>query len=181
MTRSCAGSMPATGLLGAFFLACSIASADAAPSKVEILQPIFRSYLSEIECLAKAVYFEARGEPIAGQRAVARVILNRVDSPYYPHTICEVVFQNSHMRNACQFSFACDGTDIETIGEPRAFERAKTVAVASFRCDSDCRSRRGSLARSTHFHADYVNPWWSDRLELMGQIGRHIFYYTSTR
>jgi spore germination cell wall hydrolase CwlJ-like protein len=179
MSSLSAGGSPAFLLACALLLAGQTTNAEA-QSKFEILEPVFRSYISEIECLAQAVYFEARGDPLAGQHAVARVILNRVDSPYYPATVCEVVFQNSQMTNACQFSFACDGTEL-TIRETEAFELAQLVASANFRCDQYCRSRRGDIARSTHFHADYVEPWWSARLERTGKVGRHIFYYTSTR
>jgi spore germination cell wall hydrolase CwlJ-like protein len=155
-------------------------AASAAPAKFQKLQPIFKSYQAELDCLARAVYFEARSESLAGQHAVARVILNRVDSEYYPHTICEVVYQNQHMRNACQFSFACDGTNL-TIREPEAFETALQVARSNFHCDSDCRSWKGDVARSTHYHADYVNPIWAAKLEATGKVGRHLFYYTATR
>jgi spore germination cell wall hydrolase CwlJ-like protein len=154
--------------------------AFAAPAKFEKLQNVFKSYQSEIKCLAQAVYFEARGESVAGQHAIARVVLNRVDSEYYPHTVCEVVYQNQHMRNACQFSFACDGTDL-TIRELVAFEKAMLVARINYRCDSDCRAWKGDVARSTHFHADYVTPFWAPKLESTGKVGRHFFYYTSTR
>src|SRR5688572_19337306 len=70
----------------------------------------------ELRCLAEGIYFEARGEPLRGQLAVGRVILNRVASDAYPNTICDVVYQNDHMRNRCQFSFACDGKP-DTIAE----------------------------------------------------------------
>jgi spore germination cell wall hydrolase CwlJ-like protein len=158
----------------------TIPQASALPSKSEILAPVFKSYRAEIDCLARAVYFEARSESVAGQHAVARVILNRVDSAYYPDTVCEVVYQNQHMRNACQFSFACDGTDV-TIREEDAFEKAMQVATVNYRCDSGCRAWKGDIARSTHYHADYVNPFWSAKLERTGKLGRHIFYYTATR
>ena len=76
------------------------------------------SWLSELpdaeggkqwQCLAKAVYFESRGEPVKGQFGVAEVVLNRVDAAGFPDTVCAVVNQGAHRRNACQFSFACDG------------------------------------------------------------------------
>ncbi len=174
------GGKPFLGMLGAAFFGAMLSVANAAPSKFETREKVARSYIREIECLAQAVYFEARSEPQAGQVAVARVILNRVDSDYYPHTVCDVVYQNDHMHNACQFSFACDGVP-EQIAEPIAFEVARQISVDAFRCDSKCRVRYGQLARSTHYHADYVTPWWSAKLEWTGKVGRHIFYYTSTR
>lgn len=146
-------------------------------SKIE--QPVFRSYKKEIGCLAKAIYFEARGEPVAGQTYVARVILNRVDSPFYPPTICDVVYQNDHLKNACQFSFACDGI-ADRIAEPKAYSVAMEVAKRNFGCDKECRETRGPLSRSTHYHAISVDPWWAAKLERTGKVGNHVFYYTST-
>ncbi len=139
----------------------------------------FRSYKKEIECLAKAIYFEARGEPKAGQKAVARVILNRVDSEYYPDTVCDVVYQNDHMKNACQFSFACDNIP-DRINEPRAYETADEVARSIFECAAKECDAGQPLARSTHYHADFVLPRWAKKLERTGQIGRHIFYFTAS-
>lgn len=63
----------------------------------------------QTQCLAQAIYFEARSEPLEGQLAVGQVVMNRVESNAYPDTTCEVVFQNERMRHRCQFSFACDG------------------------------------------------------------------------
>ncbi len=166
--------------LGVCALVLAASSAQAATMKSETVETVYRSYKAEIECLATAIYFEARGEPQSGQRAVARVILNRVDSRYYPGSVCDVVYQNAHMKNACQFSFACDDLP-ETINEPNAFRVALQLAVETYRCDGECRSKRGLFARSTHYHADYVNPSWSAALERTGKVGRHIFYYTSTR
>jgi spore germination cell wall hydrolase CwlJ-like protein len=140
---------------------------------------IFRSYNKEIACLAKAIYFEARGEPLAGQQYVARVVLNRVDSAYYPSTICDVVHQNDHMKNACQFSFVCDGIP-ERISEPLAFGIALRIARRNFRCDKSCRDSAGPLSRSTHYHATSVAPYWADKLRRTGAVGQHVFYFTPT-
>jgi spore germination cell wall hydrolase CwlJ-like protein len=134
--------------------------------------------MAEVTCLAEAIYFEARGEPIAGQKAVAKVILNRVDSRYYPNSICGVVYQNDHKKNACQFSFACDGVP-KRITETQAFKIAERLAAQIFSCD-DCRDPDKPLERSTHYHADYVTPWWAKKLERTGKVGRHIFYYTAS-
>jgi hypothetical protein len=101
-------------ILAALLLAAmstAFASANASAIKPELVSsgsPKFRSYNKEIECLTAAIYFEARGEPIIGQNMVAQVVLNRVESAYYPDTVCDVVYQNAHRKNACQFSFACD-------------------------------------------------------------------------
>ncbi|MGB6117317.1 MAG: cell wall hydrolase, partial [Mesorhizobium sp.] len=83
----------------------------------------------EQTCLANGIYFEARGESLRGQAAVAQVILNRVRNPTYPDTICGVVYQNQHMRNACQFSFACDGKK-DVITSPSHYKTAQDIAMA---------------------------------------------------
>lgn len=123
------------------------------------------------ECLAIAIYFEARSEPKAGQAAVAQVILNRVRNDRYPDTICDVVYQNDHMRNACQFSFACDG-EPEAVNEKRAWDRAEDVANAVL----EGRSLVRDIATATHYHADYVQPYWAPKMKRLSAVGRHIFY-----
>ena len=140
---------------------------------------IYRSYQKEMDCLAKAIYFEARGEPVKGQQLVAQVVLNRVDSEYYPDTICDVVYQNDHLKNACQFSFACDDVP-DRIDEAAAYRLAKKIAITSFRCDRTCRRLRSGIGSSTHYHADWVQPSWSQKLEKMGKVGSHIFYFTAS-
>src|SRR5262249_43828085 len=82
------------------------------------------------KCLANAVYFEARGEPVRGQIAVAQVVLNRAFSGYYPNDVCGVVYQNAHRHLACQFTFACDGIP-DVVTEPDAWERATRIARAT--------------------------------------------------
>lgn len=137
----------------------------------------------ELECLATAIYHEARGEPARGQLVVGRVILNRVASRYYPDTICEVVYQNVHMRNRCQFSFACDGIP-KRVTEKRVWRDIERRAEWLLNCvgENDCEEskRHGEIWTSTHYHADYVHPFWADVLARTGRIGRHIFYYTPT-
>lgn len=138
----------------------------------------------DLRCLATAIYFEARGETPGGWRAVGRVILNRVASSYYPDTVCEVVYQGARRRNACQFSFACDGKP-NVVKEQAVWQRIETAAETLLACqsDDDCHGHlSGSrLASATHYHADYVKPRWASKIERLGQIGRHIFYYTPTR
>jgi len=141
------------------------------------------NYAAATFCLAKAIYYEARSEPLAGRLAVGRVIMNRMKSRFYPNSVCEVVYQNAHMRNRCQFSFACDGKpDI-----PRHM-RAWTDAVKLSE-QLLCRSGQackpmvvgGQINISTHYHATYVKPRWSKVLPRTGQIGQHIFYFTASR
>lgn len=171
-------------MLLALGLLCTAFNPQAALAKTPSIsqaqgETSYRSYKKEIECLAKAIYFEARGEPEAGQKAVGRVILNRVESNYYPDTVCDVVYQNDHMKNACQFSFACDGIP-DRINEPRAFDRADSIARTVFECAGDACEFDEGLGRSTHYHADFVRPWWAKKLERTGQVGRHIFYFTAS-
>ncbi len=125
----------------------------------------------ELWCMATAIYFEARGESYRGQVAVGQVVMNRVAHKVYPNTICNVVFQNQHMRNACQFSFACDGIP-ETVNEPKAWAQAEEIAKGVI---------NGTLyltevGAATHYHATYVYPHWAPRLARTTKIGHHIFY-----
>ncbi len=122
-------------------------------------------------CLAEAIYFEARDQSYRGQAAVAQVVLNRVKSNLYPSTICGVVYQNQSWRNACQFSFACDGIP-ERIAEPKAWETAKEIADKVLRGEIYLTE----IANASHYHADYVNPSWSRELKRVTKIGEHIFY-----
>ena len=121
-------------------------------------------------CLTEAIYFEARGEPVAGQVAVAEVILNRVDSPRYPSSICKVVNQGTGRIHACQFSYTCDGQP-ETVSEPAAWERAGKIARLLI--DG---APRALTAEATHYHADYVNPRWAAVYPRTAKVGKHIFY-----
>lgn len=138
-------------------------------------------------CLAQAIYHEARGESVAGQIAVAQVIINRVKSRAYPNTVCGVVYQNRHRRNACQFSFACDGIS-DRPRESATYAQSKQLADEIL-CGSDCTATRklvrlatltGAVARATHYHATSVMPSWGARKTRLIRIGRHIFY-TSRR
>jgi len=127
----------------------------------------------EQKCLAEAVYFEARGEPVEGQAAVAQVVLNRVRNPAYPATICGVVYQNENWRNRCQFSFACDGIK-DRITSPAHYRIAKDVAMAV----TAGKIWLESVGSSTHYHATYVRPRWASAMKKLTKIGQHIFYRT---
>jgi spore germination cell wall hydrolase CwlJ-like protein len=133
-----------------------------------------RTRLAEEDCLAKAVYFEARTESELGQLAVAKVILNRVKDPGYPKTICGVVYQGSDHRNSCQFSFACDGLP-DDVTNQTAWAESKHVAQKALAGDETLRI----MSAATHYHADYVRPRWSYQMKRLIKIGRHIFYADS--
>ncbi|MBD3678276.1 MAG: cell wall hydrolase [Rhodobacteraceae bacterium] len=124
----------------------------------------------EWECLAEALYFEARGESVAGQFAVAEVILNRVDSSYYPDTVCRVVNQGTGRKYACQFSYTCDGL-AEVVSEPAAWRRVGKVARIML--DGAPRDLTGG---ATHYHTKAVNPRWARSFPRTATIGVHHFY-----
>ena len=121
-------------------------------------------------CLTEALYFEARGEITAGQFAVAEVILNRVDSAAYPDTICGVVNDGSEQRNACQFSYKCDGIP-DVVREP-AIER-RLGKIARIMMDGGPRNLTGG---ATNYHAISVSPSWARVYPQTAQIGDHLFY-----
>jgi len=124
----------------------------------------------QMSCLAEALYFEARGEPITGQLAVGEVILNRVEDSRYPSSICKVINQGTGRRFACQFTYTCDGK-LETVHERKAYEMALKLAKILIT------THDGKLTKgSTHYHSNYVNPKWSKKFERVAKYGRHIFY-----
>jgi spore germination cell wall hydrolase CwlJ-like protein len=124
----------------------------------------------ERRCLSTAIYFEARGEPVRGQIAVAQVILNRVRSPLFPETICGVVYQGQ-MKKGCQFSFACDGhTDMPRNNDQWAL--AQDIAKQA----SSGQVWLPEVGYSTYYHANYVRPGWVNNMSKIDKIGNHIFY-----
>jgi spore germination cell wall hydrolase CwlJ-like protein len=126
-------------------------------------------------CLATAIYFESRGEPLAGQIAVAEVILNRVDSRAYPGTVCGVTTQGAGSGRGCQFSYACDGrSDAMSSAGPRA--RAEKLAAVML-----AGRARTVTDGATHFHNTSVRPGWSRTLTRTAAIGHHVFYRQGTR
>lgn len=121
-------------------------------------------------CLTQAVYYEAAREPELGQAAVAQVVLNRLRHPGYPKSVCGVVYQGSARPTGCQFTFTCDGS-LGRTPEPALWSAAGAVAR---------RALSGHVVRevgsATHYHADYVAPYWAPTLVKLAQIGAHIFY-----
>lgn len=124
------------------------------------------------KCLAEAIYYESRGEPVRGQIAVAQVVLNRAFSGYYPSTVCGVVYQNKHRWLACQFSFACDGSMRKGINEPQLWERARKIAKEML----DGRLWLPEVGKSTHYHAYWVRPSWVREMRRLYKFGVHTFY-----
>lgn len=121
-------------------------------------------------CLSEALYFEARGEEVEGIFAVAEVILNRVDSPAYPDTVCDVIYQGTGRQFECQFTYSCDGKR-EIITDRRAYERVSKIA----RLMLDGAPRRLTEG-ATHYHTKSVRPRWSRVYPRTVTIGYHIFY-----
>jgi len=124
----------------------------------------------DLKCLTEALYFEARGESVKGQFAVAEVILNRVTSPLYPNSVCGVVHQGTGKRYQCQFTYTCDGR-AEVIGEPRIYRRLGKIARLML--DGAPRKLTGG---ATHYHTRKVNPRWATRFPRTAAIGTHYFY-----
>ena len=124
--------------------------------------------MTQLCCLAVAVFFEARGETTMGQYAVAEVVMNRVEDPRYPDTVCDVVFEDR------QFSFTHDGRPDRLPRIPtRASRQARTVA-------SDVLDGYRIGISSTHYHTVSVDPFWNEHFELDGKIGNHLFYTNET-
>ncbi len=123
------------------------------------------------KCLADAVYFESRGEPLKGQEAVAQVVMNRVFSGKYPDNVCGVVYQNSHRYLACQFTFACEGKKL-IVDEPDMWEQAKRIA----RDTLDGKIWVKEVGKSTHYHAYWVRPSWVNEMRRLYKFGVHTFY-----
>jgi spore germination cell wall hydrolase CwlJ-like protein len=129
----------------------------------------------EWRCLAEALYFEARGESVRGQFAVAEVIMNRVDHADFPDTVCGVIHQGTGQRYACQFTYTCDGHK-EVIAEPAAWRRVGKVARAML-----AGAPRDLTQGATHYHTKQVNPRWARVYPRVATIGFHHFYKRPTR
>ena len=159
-------------LIGLFLVLASVTSANAAKAQIFTAEDYPQHW-----CLAQNIYYESRGSNLADMAAVSDVVLNRVKDTRYPNTICGVVQQGkknadgSMKRNACQFSWYCDGkSDWPKQGD--AWFKAQMIA---YQIIEDGKFR-GITEGATHYHADYVRPRWASSLQLVGRIGEHIFY-----
>ncbi len=123
-----------------------------------------------IDCLATAVLYEA-GDDTTGQRAVAQVIINRVRHPAFPKSICGVVFQGAERRTGCQFTFTCDGALYRHRWSDAAWARARTVASLALRGQVYAK-----VGHATHYHTDWVVPYWSASLDKVSAVGTHLFF-----
>ena len=125
---------------------------------------------SEAHCMAQAIYYESRNEPLAGQLAVAEVISNRMRDHRYPDTVCGVVFQGATRTTGCQFTFTCDGA-LGRKPKGTAWEQAQEIAAHVLMNLAEDRT-----GGATHYHATYVDPVWSAGLIKTDKIGLHVFY-----
>jgi spore germination cell wall hydrolase CwlJ-like protein len=123
-----------------------------------------------LDCLSQAVYYEAAGEGEDGERAVAQVVLNRMRHPAYPSTVCGVVYQGSDRMTGCQFTFTCDGS-LARMPVGALWKQAQRIAKEAL-----SGKVYAPVGHATHYHADYVLPFWADSLDKSVKIGRHIFY-----
>ncbi len=123
-----------------------------------------------VQCMALAIAYEAGFEPLTGQQAVAEVILNRTRHPAYPKSVCGVVFQGSSRRTGCQFTFTCDGALKRPLSR-QLMENTRGIAQSVLSGTSP-----SQVGGATHYHADYVSPYWAPSLIRITKIGAHIFY-----
>lgn len=128
------------------------------------------AYEAALDCLTSAVYYEAAGEGEQGQRAVAQVVLNRVRHPAFPSNVCDVVYQGSERQTGCQFTFTCDGS-LARRPSRAGWDRARKIASEALRG-----SVEPSVGMATHYHANWVVPYWASELDKIAAVGAHIFY-----
>lgn len=121
------------------------------------------------DCLTAGVLYEAGDDP-TGQRAVAQVILNRVRHPAFPKTVCGVVFQGAERRTGCQFTFTCDGA-LARRYSAEAWGRAQRIATAALTGAVD-----RSVGTATHYHTNWVVPYWSSSLDKISEVHTHLFF-----
>jgi spore germination cell wall hydrolase CwlJ-like protein len=123
-----------------------------------------------VDCLASAIFYEAGAETLDGQRAVAQVVLNRVRHPAFPHSVCGVVYQGSTRTTGCQFSFSCDGS-MRRVPSAASWSRLRDLAQSML---------KGAVYKpvglATHYHTDWVLPYWSAKLDKIRAEGTHLFF-----
>jgi spore germination cell wall hydrolase CwlJ-like protein len=135
---------------------------------------------NDIYCMAQNIYFEAGNQPLAGKIAVAQVVLNRLEHPNYPTTMCDVIYQAKWkenwlgnlvpIRHQCQFSWFCDGKSDDPVDSPTWMNSLKVAADV-------VQGKYGDITEgSTHYHSIYVHPYWADSLNETVVINEHIFY-----
>lgn len=124
----------------------------------------------DVRCLTLAIAYEAGNQPVAGQEAVAEVVINRTRHPAFPRSVCGVVFQGWTRQTGCQFTFTCDGS-LQRRLPARMLNAAQVVAERVLAGAEPAR-----VAGALNYHANYVSPRWASQLDRVTQIGAHIFY-----
>jgi len=175
---------PATARLAALHSTADAVNDRAAVTPFQTFAPVhFRTAEEQHvnqDCLSRAIYYEARSESERGQLAVAEVVLNRVAHRLYPNNICDVVYEGTDRatglswrgsRESCQFSFTCDGSEARRPPNGEQWAEAQRIAAHAMMGLST-----PVTGDATHYHANYVNPYWAPRLVHTKTIGAHIFY-----
>ena len=122
-----------------------------------------------VDCLAAATWYEA-GDDAVGQRAVAQVVINRMRHPAFPKSVCGVVFQGQERSTGCQFTFTCDGAMTRT-PSAAAWSRARDIARQAL-----AGYVYTKVGHSTHYHTDWVVPYWSSSLDKVAEVNTHLFF-----
>ncbi|MGR3623291.1 cell wall hydrolase [Pseudophaeobacter sp.] len=159
-----------SGFLGFKFRPKTPAVEDITFSKAWLDQQPVATGDANFSCLAEALYFEARGETVKGQFAVAEVIMNRAKSAQFPNTLCGVINQGTGRRYQCQFTYTCDGHE-EVIREKAAYVRV--AKVARLVIDG---AAPDLTQGATYYHTNAVSPRWSRSFTKTTRIGVHLFY-----
>jgi hypothetical protein len=166
-----------SGVRSRAFDAARAINADIPFARVPVLTapPFFISGASEdraraIDCLAAAAYYEA-GSDERGQRAVTQVVLNRLRDPAYPKSVCEVIFQGHERRTGCQFTFTCDGAMARHRPSSRTWHETQRVALEALNGYTD-----QTVGHATHYHTDWVHPYWSRSLDKIAAVDSHLFF-----
>ena len=146
------------------------------PVKSAVEDLIMNKLIAEHRCLSEALYYEARGEGVRGQKAVAEVVFHRMRTGNYGHSICAVVYEGAD-RHGCQFSFACSG-ELKHAKSAHAWLRAEILAARILTGEENLGDATGG---ATSFHAVSVQPDWANDLQRTVQIGNHIFYKNALR
>ncbi len=126
---------------------------------------------TSVHCLTLAIAYEAGYESLEGQQAVAEVVLNRRHDAAFPKTVCGVVFAGAQRHTGCQFTFTCDGSLYRRQLPDRVLQAARIVAT-----DALAGRLPSRVPYATHYHAEYVHPYWASTLVRLTKIGAHIFY-----
>ncbi len=167
------GSIAFFAMLGLPFVALGLFGYFAYADQLAVRIEAARQRATDLRCLAENVYYESRGEPLQGQYAVAEVTLNRVASPYFPDTICEVVHEARWDPIRRRMVGAFSWTELDDRRSPRgaAWREAKAAATAVYD-----RRHTPVVPRALYYHATYIKPSWARTKKSVATVGNHVFY-----